>query len=225
MKVLVFCITAGLAARSPAPLLASLYDYGLGTGNYSSFSSLIMVAIVVLIVMGGDPWYAIVAGITFEVIPGYINIGNIYYYESMLFGLLAATFAVQVNRVPLVPRALRRVIDRWGGRAPEPPLEEGELEELVSEATAEEKQSAEADREAARGVAVGVPDKPGPLRCASCRSSSAGCGPSPTSVSTRQWGASRGWSDRTGPARRRPSTPARVCSSRPRERFSCTIAT
>jgi branched-subunit amino acid ABC-type transport system permease component len=74
MYVLVFCITAGLAAIVGA-LLGSLYDYGLGT-NYSSYSSLTMVAIVVLIVMG-DPWYAIVAGITFEVIPGYINIGNI----------------------------------------------------------------------------------------------------------------------------------------------------
>ncbi len=158
MKVLVFCITAGLAAIAGA-LLASLYDYGLGT-NYSSFSSLTMVAIVVLIVMG-DPWYAIVAGIAFEVIPGYINLGNINYYESMLFGLSAATFAVQVNRVPSVPLGLRRVIDRWGGRAPETVLAEGELEELVSDAAAEEKQSARADREMARRVAAGVPDKAG----------------------------------------------------------------
>ena len=83
MKVLVFCITAGLAAVAGA-LLASLYDYGLGT-NYSSFSSLTMVAIVVLIVMG-DPWYAIVAGITFEVIPGYITVGNINYYDRCSSG-------------------------------------------------------------------------------------------------------------------------------------------
>jgi ABC-type branched-subunit amino acid transport system ATPase component/branched-subunit amino acid ABC-type transport system permease component len=162
MKVLVFCITAGLAAIAGA-LLASLYDYGLGT-NYSSFSSLTMVAVVVLIVMG-DPWYAIVAGITFAVIPGYINLGNIYYYESMLFGLSAATFAVQVNRVPAVPLGLRRVIDRWGGRAPETVLAAGELEELVSEAAAEEKQSALADREMARSVAAGVPDKAGLAVC------------------------------------------------------------
>ncbi len=42
MKVLVFCITAGLAAIAGA-LLASLFSYGLGT-NYSSFASLTMVA-------------------------------------------------------------------------------------------------------------------------------------------------------------------------------------
>ena len=154
MKVLVFCITAGLAAIAGA-LLASLYDYGLGT-NYSSFSSLTMVAIVVVIVMG-DPWYAIVAGITFGVIPSYINVSNIYYYESMLFGLSAATFAVQVNRVPSVPQGVVRVIDRWGGRAPETVLAQGELEELVSDAAAEEKQSARADREMARRVAAGSP--------------------------------------------------------------------
>ena len=63
MKVLVFCITAGLAAIAGA-LLASLFGYGLGT-NYSSFSSLTMVAIVVIIVVG-DPWYAIMAAIAYE---------------------------------------------------------------------------------------------------------------------------------------------------------------
>jgi len=42
MKVLVFCISAALAAIAGA-LLASLFSYGLGT-NYSSFASLTMVA-------------------------------------------------------------------------------------------------------------------------------------------------------------------------------------
>ena len=144
MKVLVFCITAGLAAVAGA-LLGSLYNYGLGT-NYSSFSSLTMVAIVVLIVMG-DPWYAIVAGITFEVIPGYINIGNINYYESMLFGIIGGHLRGAGEPYPPATPGVPQLRRPPGGRQPEAVLGEGELEELVSDAEAEEKRSAGADRE------------------------------------------------------------------------------
>ena len=77
MKVLVFCMTASMAAIAGA-LLASLYGYGLGT-NYDSFSSLTMVAILMIVIMG-DPWYAIVAAILYSVIPGYITVGNISTY-------------------------------------------------------------------------------------------------------------------------------------------------
>ena len=77
VKVLVFCITASMAAIAGA-LLACLFSYGIGT-NYASFSSLTMVAILIIVVMG-DPWYAIVAALAYGVVPGYITVANITTY-------------------------------------------------------------------------------------------------------------------------------------------------
>ena len=128
MKVLVFCITAGLAAIAGA-LLASLFSYGLGT-NYSSFASLTMVAILTIMVVG-DPWYAILAAVAYGVIPGYITVANINTYLTIIFGLSAATFALQVNRALPVPLPIRNFLDRLGGRAPEVVLSEGDVDHLV----------------------------------------------------------------------------------------------
>ena len=146
MKVLVFCITASLAAIAGA-LLASLFSYGLGT-NYSSFASLTMVAILTIMIVG-DPWYAILAAVAYGVIPGYITVANINTYLTIIFGLSAATFALQVNRALPVPLPIRNFLDRLGGRAPEVVLSEGDVDHLVSQATVTERESAASDRAAA----------------------------------------------------------------------------
>jgi ABC-type branched-subunit amino acid transport system ATPase component/branched-subunit amino acid ABC-type transport system permease component len=143
MKVLVFCITAGLAAVAGA-LLASLLGYGLGA-NYSSFSSLTMVAVLTITVIG-DPWYAILAALAFVVIPGYITVGNINTYLTIIFGLSAATFALQANRVVSVPLAIRNFLDRLGGRATEVVPSEGDVDALVKQAARSERESAANDR-------------------------------------------------------------------------------
>ena len=158
MKVLVFCISAGLAALAGA-LLASLYNYGLGS-NYDSFASLTMVAILVIIVMG-EPWYAIVGGLAFQIPSGYITSGNVTYYEQMVFGVSACLVAAQANLVPSVPLRIRRMIDRLGGRETETLLNADELDELVFDAAAEEHQRAEADREVAERVAGPASGKAG----------------------------------------------------------------
>jgi ABC-type branched-subunit amino acid transport system ATPase component/branched-subunit amino acid ABC-type transport system permease component len=147
MKVLVFCISASMAAIAGA-LLASLYNYGIGT-SYSSFSSLTMVAILVIVVMG-DPWYAIMAAILYGVIPGYITVGNINTYLTIIFGFSAATFALQMKRQPSVPLVVRNFVDRLGGRPPETVLSTDELDSYVTAAVASEMESARSDRERAR---------------------------------------------------------------------------
>ena len=146
MKVLVFCISAGLAAIAGA-LLASLFSYGLGT-NYSSFASLTMVAILTIVVVG-DPWYAILAALAYGIVPGYITVANINTYLTIIFGLSAATFALQVNRALPVPLPIRNFLDRLGGRAPEVVLSEGDVDRLVSQAAVTERESAASDRELA----------------------------------------------------------------------------
>jgi ABC-type branched-subunit amino acid transport system ATPase component len=158
MKVLVFCISAGLAAIAGA-LLASLFSYGLGT-NYSSFSSLTMVAILTITVVG-DPWYAILAALAYGIVPGYITVANINTYLTIVFGVSAATFALQANRVLPVPLVVRNALNRLGGRAPEVVLSDTEVDQLVSEAAASELESAHHDREVAARTSVPASSKAG----------------------------------------------------------------
>jgi ABC-type branched-subunit amino acid transport system ATPase component/ABC-type branched-subunit amino acid transport system permease subunit len=147
MKVLVFCISASMAAIAGA-LLASLFSYGIGT-NYSSFNSLTMVAILTIVVMG-DPWYAIMAAVLSQIVPGYLTVANINTYLTIIFGASAATFALQVNRLPGVPLVIRNYIDRLGGRTPETDLSSEELDSYISQAVVTEMESAQSDRELAR---------------------------------------------------------------------------
>jgi ABC-type branched-subunit amino acid transport system ATPase component len=158
MKVLVFCISAGLAAIAGA-LLASLFSYGLGT-NYSSFASLTMVAILTITVVG-DPWYAILAALAYGIVPGYITVANISTYLEIVFGVSAATFALQANRVLPVPLAVRNFLDRLGGRAPEVAQTETEVDRLVTQAVASEIASAHHDRELAARASVPASSKAG----------------------------------------------------------------
>jgi ABC-type branched-subunit amino acid transport system ATPase component/ABC-type branched-subunit amino acid transport system permease subunit len=158
MKVLVFCISAGLAAIAGA-LLASLFSYGLGT-NYSSFASLTMVAILTITVVG-DPWYAILAALAYGIVPGYITVANISTYLEIVFGVSAATFALQANRVLPVPLAVRNFLDRLGGRAPEVAQTETEVDRLVTQAVRTETASAHHDRELAARASVPASSKSG----------------------------------------------------------------
>ena len=221
MKVLVFCISAGLASIAGA-LLASLFSYGLGT-NYSSFASLTMVAILVIVIVG-DPWYAIIAAVLYAVIPGYITVSNINTYLTIIFGVSAATFALQANWVPPFPLFLRNILDRLGGREPELVLTGAELDSYVSRAVASETESARTDRERAARTPATASTKSG----LSVRELAVQYGAyerSTMSVSTRRWVASRASSAPTGRGRRRPSMPA-LDSSNPRPASSpCTTAT
>ncbi len=117
VRVLIFCISAALASLSGA-LLAVLFNYSVGS-NYSSFNSLILVALVVISVCG-VPWYGLIAAFGYTIIPGYVTISNINIYLEIVFGFFATTYAMQRDKIPSVPQRLRDVLDRWGGRPPEP---------------------------------------------------------------------------------------------------------
>ena len=158
MKVLVFCISAGLAAVAGA-LLSSLFHYGVGS-NFASFNSLTLVALLVIVVIG-DPWYGILAAIAYAVVPGYITVANISVYLSIIFGVSAALFALQANRAPTVPKVLRDALDRLGGRRPALAMSDAGVRQVVAEAVASETSSARADREVAAGAPAPVPDTAG----------------------------------------------------------------
>jgi ABC-type branched-subunit amino acid transport system ATPase component/branched-subunit amino acid ABC-type transport system permease component len=121
-RILVFCISSFLAG-----IFGALYAGFVGAVNgatFPSFSSLTIIAVVVLAV-GGAPWYAIAAAAFFSVIPAYIDVENIGAYIQILFGLAVVFVGLRATRPPSVPVALRQFLDRVGGRRPStvaPPL-------------------------------------------------------------------------------------------------------
>jgi ABC-type branched-subunit amino acid transport system ATPase component/branched-subunit amino acid ABC-type transport system permease component len=122
-RVLVFCISSFLAAISGA-LSASLFHFAVGA-TFDSFSSLTLVALIVILVTGA-PWYAVMAAASLEVIPAYINLGNVSVYFSMLFGFSALIFPAIAPRIaprlgmpPRLRRAVWRLNVLMGGKPQE----------------------------------------------------------------------------------------------------------
>jgi ABC-type branched-subunit amino acid transport system ATPase component/ABC-type branched-subunit amino acid transport system permease subunit len=110
-KVMIFCISAFLAAISGA-LLASSLNYATGT-PFSSFGSLQLLSVVVIVTIG-DPWYAVIAALSVAIPAAYIHVGNIANYMGLFFGLGAVGFAYayQTGRIATTPPRLRRAGDR-----------------------------------------------------------------------------------------------------------------
>jgi len=111
-RVLVFCISAYIAAISGA-LLSSSYHYALGT-NFPSFSSLTLFALVVIVV-AGEPWYAIIAAAILTLIPVYISSANVGNYLDAVFGVGAVLTPAFRDKLTGTPPSLRRLAERLGG--------------------------------------------------------------------------------------------------------------
>ncbi len=146
IKVLVFCISAGFASLAGA-LLAMEFHYAVGS-NYDPFESLVYVALVV-IAIGGEPWYALVAALGVSIIPGYVSGANVTTYLQILFGFFAAAFAVFASRTATVPLKVRQILDRLGGRAPEGAVTEEQVRRAVALAATSEEAAAREDERVA----------------------------------------------------------------------------
>jgi ABC-type branched-subunit amino acid transport system ATPase component/branched-subunit amino acid ABC-type transport system permease component len=140
-KVLIFCISAAFAALAGA-LMAMESHYAVGS-DFDSFQSLVYVALVV-IAIGGEPWYALIAALGVSIIPGYVTADNVDVYLQIIFGVLAATYAVFANRSARVPLRLRQFLDRLGGRQPESTVTQDQVRSAVSRAAVSEDRAAEA---------------------------------------------------------------------------------
>jgi ABC-type branched-subunit amino acid transport system ATPase component/branched-subunit amino acid ABC-type transport system permease component len=119
-RVIVFCISSFLAAIAGA-LTASLFHFAVGN-EFNSFNSLTLVALLVIITVG-DPWFAVIAAFSLEVLPSLINVGNIAVYLGILFGVSAMMTPLTTLRLrqttPQAVRTLAYRVDRLlGGRAP-----------------------------------------------------------------------------------------------------------
>jgi ABC-type branched-subunit amino acid transport system ATPase component/ABC-type branched-subunit amino acid transport system permease subunit len=108
-RLLVFCLSAFMAAVAGA-----LIGAGQGVVSASSYPPLLSLTYLVLIVIVGGraPWYAVVAGLSLVVIPSYVSGFETSYWLQLLFGVSAVVYALTRPEARGVPIPVRRAIDR-----------------------------------------------------------------------------------------------------------------
>ena len=112
-RVLVFCISAAIAGTAGA-LTASLYGYAVAS-QFPSFSSLTVVSLVVIII-AGDPWFALIGAAILAVLPAYATFGHIGDYLGILFGVAAVALPAFRHRITGTPKSIQRIFERTAGR-------------------------------------------------------------------------------------------------------------
>ena len=110
-KLIVFCISAGIAAVAGVMYGSALTNVDSTTGPFQTFNSLVLIAILALAPFR-EPWYAIFAGVT-AVIPGFITGATVPYWINGFFGLFAILVAMQGGH-PAMADGLRARLDKLG---------------------------------------------------------------------------------------------------------------
>ena len=82
-----------------------------------------------------------------SIIPGYFTANNVTIYLQIIFGVLAAMFAVFASRTATVPLQVRQFLDRLGGRQPEHAVTEEQVRRAVVQAAASEEDAARLDKQ------------------------------------------------------------------------------
>jgi ABC-type branched-subunit amino acid transport system ATPase component/branched-subunit amino acid ABC-type transport system permease component len=112
-RVIVFCIGAYIAAIAGALHGGMLRIAEAGSTFFSSFNSIILLAILALAPFRA-PWYAIFAGIT-QVIPAYIEGHNTPHVLTVIFGFFAIVVALEGGPRPM-PVSLQNFFETKFGR-------------------------------------------------------------------------------------------------------------
>ena len=121
-RVLVFALSAAIAA------IGGALDGGvLGSvsgSNYQPLTSLQLFAVVML-TLGGIPWYAILAAAGTVLIPEYISASaTVSYVFTLIFGVSAIVFTITPDSAKAFPQRARNIIDRVGCTSQRPLREE-----------------------------------------------------------------------------------------------------
>jgi ABC-type branched-subunit amino acid transport system ATPase component/branched-subunit amino acid ABC-type transport system permease component len=109
--VIVFCISAYLAAIAGA--LSGMVVSTASGANYPPLTSLSLIALI-MISVGGVPWYALVGAAGMGLVPVYLNSPNTTNWLEIIFGVAAVTGAMGLQ--PQLPTAVSGLLDRLGGR-------------------------------------------------------------------------------------------------------------
>src|SRR6202012_4870884 len=109
--VLVFCISAYLAGIAGA--LSGMVVSTASGANYPPLTSLSLIALI-MISVGGVPWYALIGAAGLGLVPVYLNSANTTNWLEIIFGVAAVTGAMGLQ--PQLPAAMSGLFDRLGGR-------------------------------------------------------------------------------------------------------------
>ena len=115
IRTVIFCISAAMAAVVGV-LIGAQFQYALAD-QFQWFSSVQVVALV-LIVVGGSPWYALMAAAAQGLISGYVTSTNVGNWLSIAFGAgaIAYVYGAYRGRSAEVPEAVRNFLVRLDGR-------------------------------------------------------------------------------------------------------------
>ena len=119
-RVLVFSASAFLAAIAGVLAAGALAAGGTVTvtgDSYPPIQSLTYFALVVITV-GGAPWYAVTAGFLTALIPSYLVNPDVSNVMTLIFGAAAVAYSVTPARYTGTAPAVQRFLDRLGGRPP-----------------------------------------------------------------------------------------------------------
>jgi ABC-type branched-subunit amino acid transport system ATPase component/branched-subunit amino acid ABC-type transport system permease component len=110
VKIVVFCLSAFIAA-----IAGALSGMSLGTVTGTNFDPTLSLTYIALIVIsvGGAPWYALPTGIGVALAPVYITSSSVNYYLELFFGLSAISVACGMNTS--MPESWRAWFSRVGG--------------------------------------------------------------------------------------------------------------
>jgi ABC-type branched-subunit amino acid transport system ATPase component/branched-subunit amino acid ABC-type transport system permease component len=124
-RVLVFCISTAMAAVAGA-----LIGAGQGVVSADSYPPLLSLTYLVLVVIVGGraPWYALIAGLSLVMIPAYLPGTNTSYWLQLIFGISAIVYALTPPAARGVPPTVRSAIDRIFGRRDARPVYERPFE-------------------------------------------------------------------------------------------------
>jgi ABC-type branched-subunit amino acid transport system ATPase component/branched-subunit amino acid ABC-type transport system permease component len=112
-RVLVFCISAGMAAAAGA--LGGMAQGSVTLLSYPPLLSLTYLALI-MIVVGSAPWYAVIAAVATTVVPSYVSGATTTNWLQLAFGAFAILYAFTPASAQGVPPALRSWLDRLGRR-------------------------------------------------------------------------------------------------------------
>ncbi|MEU4341930.1 ATP-binding cassette domain-containing protein [Nocardia sp. NPDC023852] len=107
-RVLVFCVSAFLAALGGA--LAGMAQTTAAADNYQPLMSITYFAVIVIMV-GREPWYSLLAAAALILVPSYITTADMALRLQVLFGILAVLRAATASRLE-VPAPIRSWLDR-----------------------------------------------------------------------------------------------------------------
>jgi ABC-type branched-subunit amino acid transport system ATPase component/branched-subunit amino acid ABC-type transport system permease component len=109
--VIVFCISAYLAGIAGA--LSGMVISTASGANFPPLESLSLIALI-MISVGGAPWYALIGAAGLGLVPVYLNSANTSNWLEIIFGVAAVIGAMGLQ--PQMPPALAALLDRLGKR-------------------------------------------------------------------------------------------------------------